>query len=103
MMTGIALMIRGPGHNFGGAWEFVVAVLLIIVVIFFRVYGPRKRSGPRVTHHRTAQNRAPEHAPLRAARSAITLALPARRLNNSRRFHPGRSRDGRSRYGYRDD
>ena len=46
-MTGIALMIRGPGHNFGGAWEFVVVVLLIIVVIFFRVYGPRRRSGPR--------------------------------------------------------
>jgi hypothetical protein len=51
MMTGIALMIRGPGHNFGGAWEFVVAVLLIIVVIFFRVYVPRKRSGPRASHH----------------------------------------------------
>ena len=51
MMTGIALMIRGPGHNFGGAWEFVVAVLLIIVVIFFRAYGPHKRSWPRASHH----------------------------------------------------
>jgi hypothetical protein len=49
-MTGIALMIHGPSHDFGGAWEFVVAVLLIIAVIFFRVYGPRKRSGPRATH-----------------------------------------------------
>jgi hypothetical protein len=51
MMTGIALMIRGPGHDFGGAWEFVVAVLLIIGVIFFRVYGPRRRSGPPASHH----------------------------------------------------
>jgi hypothetical protein len=61
MMTGIALMIRGPSHNFGGAWEFVVAVLLIIVVIFFRVYGPRRRSGPRVTHrtsHKTVRQSA---------------------------------------------
>ena len=31
-MTGIALMIRGPGHNFPGAMEFVIAVLVIIVV-----------------------------------------------------------------------
>ncbi|HEY5015828.1 MAG TPA: hypothetical protein VII59_03525 [Streptosporangiaceae bacterium] len=43
MMTGIAVRIEGPSHNFTGAWEFVVAVLLIIVIIFIRVYGPRRR------------------------------------------------------------
>jgi hypothetical protein len=53
-MTGIAVMIEGPSHNFAGAWEFVVAVLLIILVIFVRMYGPRRRSGPRSTH-RTPQ------------------------------------------------
>ena len=46
-MTGIALMIRGPAHNFPGAVEFVIAVLVIILAIFFRMYGPRRRSGPR--------------------------------------------------------
>lgn len=53
-MTGIAVMITGPGHNFAGAWEFVVAVLLIIVVIFVRVYGPRKWPWSR-TEHRTTR------------------------------------------------
>ena len=49
-MTGIALMIRGPAHNFPGAIEFVIAVLVIIVGSVVRMYGPRRRSGPRVTH-----------------------------------------------------
>ena len=53
-MTGIALMIRGPAHNFPGAVEFVIAVLVIILAIFFRMYGPRRRSGPR-TEHRTTR------------------------------------------------
>ena len=52
-MTGIALMIRGPGHNFPGAVEFVIAVLVIILAIFFRMYGPRRRSGPKATHRTT--------------------------------------------------
>ena len=54
-MTGIALMIRGPAHNFPGAIEFVIAVLAIIVVIFVRMYGPRRRSGPRTTHRTSHQ------------------------------------------------
>jgi hypothetical protein len=54
-MTGIALMIRGPAHNFPGAIEFVIAVLAIIVVIFVRVYGPRRRSGTRTTHRTSHQ------------------------------------------------
>jgi hypothetical protein len=52
-MTGIALMIRGPAHNFPGAVEFVIAVLVIILAIFFRMYGPRRRSGPKATHRTT--------------------------------------------------
>jgi hypothetical protein len=53
MMTGIAVMFRGPAHNFPGALEFVIAVLVIILAIFFRVYGPRRRSGPKATHRTT--------------------------------------------------
>jgi hypothetical protein len=53
-MTGIALMIRGPAHNFPGAVEFVIVVLVIILAIFFRMYGPRRRSGP-PTEHRTTR------------------------------------------------
>jgi hypothetical protein len=43
MTTGIAVMFRGPAHNFPGAVEFVVVVLVIILAIFFRMYGPRSR------------------------------------------------------------
>jgi hypothetical protein len=53
MMTGIAVIFRGPTHNFPGALEFVVVVLVIIVAIFFRMYGPRRRSGPQATHRTT--------------------------------------------------
>jgi ABC-type nickel/cobalt efflux system permease component RcnA len=49
-MTGIAIMIRGPGHNFPGAIEFVIAVLVIILAIFVRMYGPRSWFGSRKTH-----------------------------------------------------
>ena len=52
-MTGIALMIRGPAHNFPGAVEFVIVVLVIILAIFFRMYGPRRRSGPPAEHRTT--------------------------------------------------
>jgi hypothetical protein len=52
-MTGIAVMFRGPAHNFPGAVEFVVVVLVIILAIFFRLYGPRRRSGPPATHRTT--------------------------------------------------
>jgi hypothetical protein len=72
-MTGIALMIRGPAHNFPGAIEFVIAVLVIIVVIFVRMYGPRRWSGPRATHrtsHPTVRRtaRRPVRRPVRRSR-----------------------------------
>ena len=54
-MTGIALMIRGPAHNFPGAIEFVIAVLAIIVVIFVRMYGPRNWFGSRKTRQASHQ------------------------------------------------
>jgi hypothetical protein len=54
-MTGIALMIRGPAHNFPGAIEFVIAVLVIILVIFVRMYGPRRPFWPRTTHRTSHQ------------------------------------------------
>jgi hypothetical protein len=65
-VTQVAALWRGPTHNFAGAWEFVVAVLVIIVVIFFRVYGPRSWSW-RPTGHRgrrtatTTVHRVPDH------------------------------------------
>ena len=88
-MTGIALMIRGPGHNFAGAWEFVVAVLLIIVVIFVRVYGPRRGSGPKTTHratHRTTQRTA-RRSTHRSGRQTAHGAShePGRGVNDGRR------------------
>ena len=54
-MTGIALMIRGPAHNFPGAIEFVIVVLVIIVVIFVRMYGPRSWFGSRTKHETSHQ------------------------------------------------
>jgi hypothetical protein len=54
-MTGIALMIRGPAHNFPGAIEFVIVVLVIIAVIFVRMYGPRSWFGSRTKHETSHQ------------------------------------------------
>jgi hypothetical protein len=54
-MTGIALMIRGPAHNFPGAIEFVIVVLVIIAAIFVRMYGPRSWFGSRKTHQASHQ------------------------------------------------
>ena len=59
MMTGIAVMFRGPAHGFPGALEFVVVVLVVILAIFFRVYGPRRRSGPPATHRTERTTRRP--------------------------------------------
>jgi hypothetical protein len=38
MIAAPSYMVHGPGHNFAGAWEFVVVVLVIIAAIFVRVY-----------------------------------------------------------------
>lgn len=43
MPADVAIMVHGPSHNFGGAGIFVAAVLLLIVVIFARVYGGKRR------------------------------------------------------------
>jgi hypothetical protein len=59
MMAGIAVIVRGPSHDFPGAGVFVVVVLLLIVLIFIRVYGrgdPARRrtafrSRRQTTHH----------------------------------------------------
>jgi hypothetical protein len=84
-MTGIALMIRGPAHNFPGAVEFVIAVLVIILAIFFRMYGPRRRSGPR-TEHRTTR-RTVRRSAHRSRRPAAHGAdhEPGQNTNNGRR------------------
>ncbi len=47
-------MVHGPGRDFAGAWEFVVVVLVVIVLIFVRMYvlGDwfRRRAAHRATH-----------------------------------------------------
>ena len=78
-MTGIALMIRGPAHNFPGAVEFVIAVLVIILAIFFRMYGPRRRSGPRLTRADVAAERAAEHGHRSTGRPRSAYARPCQR------------------------
>jgi len=40
MLTGFAVMVHGPRY-LGGAWIFVVVVILVIALIFARVYGRR--------------------------------------------------------------
>jgi hypothetical protein len=84
-MTGIALMIRGPAHNFPGAVEFVIAVLVIILAIFFRMYGPRRRSGP-PTEHRTTR-RIVRRSAHRSGRPTAHGAgnEPGQNINNGRR------------------
>ncbi len=50
MLTGVAILVHGPGHDFAGAGVFVVVVLALIAAIFIRVYGggnPRRPAG----HH----------------------------------------------------
>jgi hypothetical protein len=75
MLTGVAVMVEGPSHNFTGASVFVVVFLALIVMIFVRVYGKRGRSGPRTTHrskrrtvHQTVDRSGPRtpHDPSRA-------------------------------------
>ncbi len=43
MLTGVAIMVRGPSHDFAGAGVFVVVVLVLIVLIFIRMYGGKNR------------------------------------------------------------
>ena len=43
MLTGVAIMVHGPSHNFGGADIFVIVFIALIVLIFIRVYGRRNR------------------------------------------------------------
>jgi hypothetical protein len=68
MMTGIAVMFRGPTHNFPGALEFVVVVLVIILAIFFRMYGPRRRSGPKATDQTPRTTQRTARRPVRRSR-----------------------------------
>ena len=66
MLIGIAVMFRGPTHNFTGAWEFVVAVLVVIVAIFIRMYGGRGPYGRRSAHRsKRRTSHSPSHAPER--------------------------------------
>jgi hypothetical protein len=44
MLTGVALLIHGPRHGFGFSGEvFIALVVVLIVLIFARVYGGRRR------------------------------------------------------------
>jgi hypothetical protein len=72
MLTGVAIMVHGPGHDFPGAGIFVIVVLVAIVLIFVRVYGGKdgsgrptgRRFGRRTGHdasHRPGQERPEKH------------------------------------------
>jgi hypothetical protein len=43
MLSGIAIMVHGPSHNFAGADVFVIVFIALIVLIFVRMYGRRRR------------------------------------------------------------
>jgi hypothetical protein len=71
MLSGVALiaapsyLVDGPGRNFTGAWEFVAVVLVLIALVFVRVYvlgdwfrrRAAHRSGQRAAH---SASRVPE-------------------------------------------
>jgi len=57
MLPGVAVLRTTP-TNFPGAWVFVVGVILLIVLIFLRMYGGRGRPGGRQTAH--SASREPE-------------------------------------------
>jgi hypothetical protein len=67
MPTGVAILVRGPGHDFPGAAAFVLVVLVLIVVIFIRVYGGNQHRGP-TGHH--SRRRTPRKSGRQAAHDA---------------------------------
>jgi hypothetical protein len=57
MLTGLAVIIQGPGRNFAGAWEFVVVFLVLIALIFVRVYVLGDWFRRRAAHRATSRGR----------------------------------------------
>ncbi len=77
MLTGVAILVRGPGRDFAGAGAFVVIVLVLIVVIFIRVYGGGSRPrGPTGHHSRRRTARKP------GRRAAHPASHPSERGRN---------------------
>jgi hypothetical protein len=68
MLTGVAILVQGPGHDFAGAGAFVLAVLVIIAVIFIRVYGGGNQARGPTGHH--SRRRAPHKSGRQAAHQA---------------------------------
>lgn len=60
MLTGVAFGVHGPSH-LPGAWIYVVAVLLVIGLIWVRVYGGKDGSG-RSAGHRSRRRRSAKQA-----------------------------------------
>jgi hypothetical protein len=53
MLTGVAILVQMPAHDFPGAGAFVLVVLVLIAAIFIRVYGwGNKTRGPTGHHSR---------------------------------------------------
>jgi hypothetical protein len=64
MLSGVAIIVHGPVHDFGGAGIFVIVVLALIVAIFVRVYVVGGRSkGPAGHHSRRRAGHGISHAP----------------------------------------
>jgi hypothetical protein len=51
MLTGVAILVHGPGHDFPGAGAFVLIVLALIAAIFIRVYGGGNQPRGPTGHH----------------------------------------------------
>lgn len=51
MLSGVAVLVHGPGHDFAGAGAFVLVVLALIVLIFIRVYGGGNQPRGPTGHH----------------------------------------------------
>ena len=59
MLTGIAILIQGPGRNFAGAGVFVLVVVLLIVALFMRMYvwgGQSRQASHRSRRRQTAHH-----------------------------------------------
>jgi hypothetical protein len=76
MLTGLAIMVQGPSHDFAGAGVFVIVVIVLIVLIFIRVYGGGNRFGGRGSAHRSrrrtahSESREPERGESHGHRTA---------------------------------
>lgn len=96
MLSGVALLVRGPVHAGVGGGIFVIVVLAVIVLVFVRVYviggrskGPaghrsRRQAGPGTSHAPEAGHHA-GHAPGQSGNYGHPAAASRRPDNHGRK------------------